>query len=197
MGRFINADAQISTVGGEIKGYNMFAYSFNNPINMDDASGNWPKWITSIVNAVVKTVKKIINYVSLPTKKEHYARNDKNPKFPEKFDEKHFEDWDDSVSANCHQFTSKNRTNKKYVSKDGKQEAIYDSSGNLVTDARDVGTYNFISPIDDKLGHAIKDVIPWILYGNTEDDSTKWWNRAGALVGIYDLGDIIPIFAEE
>ena len=52
-GRWINADNQIAGVGGEILGYNMFAYCFNNPINMSDSTGNWPSW-----NDVVQGAKK-------------------------------------------------------------------------------------------------------------------------------------------
>ena len=42
--RFVNADGQISGVGGDIVGCNMFAYCMNNPVNMSDPSGNWPGW---------------------------------------------------------------------------------------------------------------------------------------------------------
>ena len=52
--RFINADGQISGVGGDIKGYNLFAYCFNNPVNMSDPTGNWPSW--GQVFAAVATV---------------------------------------------------------------------------------------------------------------------------------------------
>ena len=41
-GRFISADGQLSGVGGELLGNNMFAYCFNNPVNLSDPSGNWP-----------------------------------------------------------------------------------------------------------------------------------------------------------
>ena len=70
IGRFISADGVISGVGGELRGYNQFAYCFNNPVNMTDASGNWPKWIKNsikwideniaspIVNAVEETLSK-------------------------------------------------------------------------------------------------------------------------------------------
>ncbi|NLK96418.1 MAG: DNRLRE domain-containing protein [Clostridiales bacterium] len=44
-GRFINADAAVGQVGN-IQGYNMFQYCFNNPVNMDDPSGQWPKLST-------------------------------------------------------------------------------------------------------------------------------------------------------
>ena len=36
IGRFISADGAISGVGGELLGYNMFAYCFNNPVNLND-----------------------------------------------------------------------------------------------------------------------------------------------------------------
>ena len=42
--RWINADGQISSVGGDIRGYNLFSYCFNNPVNMSDPNGNWPSW---------------------------------------------------------------------------------------------------------------------------------------------------------
>ena len=52
IGRFINADGEISGVGGEILGYNLFAYCQNNPVNMCDPDGNWPKWATKIAIGV-------------------------------------------------------------------------------------------------------------------------------------------------
>ena len=52
LGRFISADGQISGVGGDLLGYNQFAYCFNNPVNMSDTSGNWPKWLSGVANVV-------------------------------------------------------------------------------------------------------------------------------------------------
>ena len=71
IGRFINADNTISGINGPMLGYNQFAYSFNNPVNMDDESGNWPKWVKNtvkwvaknVVKPVVKTVKKTLSKV--------------------------------------------------------------------------------------------------------------------------------------
>ena len=54
IGRWLNADGQISGVGGDIRGYNLFAYCFNNPVNMSDPTGNWPSW--GQVFAAVATV---------------------------------------------------------------------------------------------------------------------------------------------
>ena len=45
IGRWINADAAIGQIGN-VQGTNMFAYCFNNPVNMSDPTGNWPKLST-------------------------------------------------------------------------------------------------------------------------------------------------------
>ena len=52
IGRWINADGEMTDVGGDILGYNLFAYCFNNPVNMDDPSGEWPKWLSGALNVV-------------------------------------------------------------------------------------------------------------------------------------------------
>ena len=52
IGRFISVDNQVSGVGGEVLGYNMFAYCMNNSVNMSDPTGQWPKWITGALNVV-------------------------------------------------------------------------------------------------------------------------------------------------
>ncbi len=65
-----------------------------------------------------------------------------------------------------------NRDNVKYVSPDGHKEAIYDSQGNLVTDSRDIGTYNY-SPsgtIWGSVGHFFVDILPWVVFGNDDND---------------------------
>ena len=53
IGRFISADGAIAGVGGEVLGYNMFAYCQNNPVNMEDPTGNWPKWSTILKAATI------------------------------------------------------------------------------------------------------------------------------------------------
>ena len=74
--RFINADDSISGISGHLIGYNMFAYCFNNPINMNDEDGNWPSWMKKAYNAAkrvvikaVKKVKKVVNKIRSVTKK--------------------------------------------------------------------------------------------------------------------------------
>ena len=48
---FINADA-IGGKVGTLLSHNMFAYCFNNAVNMEDPNGYWPKWATITVVAV-------------------------------------------------------------------------------------------------------------------------------------------------
>ena len=45
IGRFLNADAPKIIDGGKdhILENNLFAYCFNNPVNMTDDTGHWPK----------------------------------------------------------------------------------------------------------------------------------------------------------
>jgi RHS repeat-associated protein len=52
MERWINADRVISGTGGGVLGNNVFAYCINSPINMSDATGNWPKWLEKAVKVV-------------------------------------------------------------------------------------------------------------------------------------------------
>ena len=58
IGRWINADGVIAGVGGDVKGYNLFAYCMNNPVNMSDPSGGWPSW-----NDIKVGFKKVVNWV--------------------------------------------------------------------------------------------------------------------------------------
>lgn len=69
-GRFVNADNAIAGVGGNVKGYNLYSYCFNNPINMSGSTGNWPQnlgdlLVKVVARVIVTTVKNhIINAVN-------------------------------------------------------------------------------------------------------------------------------------
>ena len=62
--RFLNADAVISGVGRDIRGYNMFSYCMNNPVNLSDNIGNWPQWIKNVVNTVTYIAKTVVKAVA-------------------------------------------------------------------------------------------------------------------------------------
>ena len=57
IGRFINADAAIGQIGN-VQSTNVFAYCFNNPVDMVDPTGDWPKLSTifTVVAAVAVAV---------------------------------------------------------------------------------------------------------------------------------------------
>lgn len=118
-----------------------------------------------------------LGFMSMPSMEEHYNRNQHNIWFPDVYDDKYFYGWDDNVDASCHQFSSPNKSHKKYVSPDGRYEVIYDANDIRVDDPRDVGTYNFANPNTDMMGHFFKDVLPWIIWGNSPDDLTVWEER--------------------
>lgn len=63
-GRFVNADNAISAATISAKGYNLFAYCGNSPINKMDESGHWPKFIKNAVSAVKSFVKKVVAAVT-------------------------------------------------------------------------------------------------------------------------------------
>ena len=37
---------------GDLQGYNLFAYCFNNPVNLTDSEGDWPKWLKGALNVL-------------------------------------------------------------------------------------------------------------------------------------------------
>ena len=158
--------------------FNLFAYCRNNPAVFCDSNGFLP---ICFENPEYERAWEFGCWI----KEKHYGRNKYNPIFPKMFDAVYFAEWDDSVAANCHQFTAPNRDNKKYVSPDGKYEAIYSSDGKLVDDPRDVGTYNYASPNDHPIKHFVVDVLPWILIGNSPEDTTWPHDRLLAFVGVY------------
>lgn len=49
-----------------------------------------------------------------------------------------------------------------------------------MTDDVNQGTFNFASPDDNPVGHALLDVVPYILLGNTPNDPTNPIERATA-----------------
>ena len=204
IGRFINADNQIAGVGGEVLGYNLLAYGMNNPVNMKDLTGNWPRWITATVAAVAIAVGvvalatgnlvvaaaagkvAIIATATYAIQSVHYdCRKQLNDisTLPDNYDAAmQIEGADDGISAACHQFTAVGGANKKVCWLDGR-EAIYNSSGSLVTDSRDIGTYNFFVPNDGwgKALHGVFDVVPRIVFGNDDDDTTLMYQRVISL----------------
>ena len=120
----------------------------------------------------------------VPSKETHYNRNHLMPagSLPQSPEMALARGWDQGVGAACHQFTSPDRSNIKFVSPDGHSEVIFDHSGKLVTAPEDYGTYNFSDSRQDPVGHFYQDVLPGLLWGNDEADSTDMRMQLKALV---------------
>ena len=156
----------------------------NNPVNTADSRGNWPRWITGVV-AIVATVIAIAASapaagvvaatatIAYAVQSVHYDdRTEKNTGIPLTYREAMSTPGaDNSISAACHQFTAKDGSNTKVCWPNGK-EGIYDSDGNLVTNPKDIGTYNYSVPIDtwSSVKHGVLDVAPWVIFGNNDND---------------------------
>ena len=159
--RFLNADVLISKRPSPLA-HMLFTYCQNNPVKYSDPTG------------MESTDSE------LTAKERHYRRLDYYQDYPDVFDPSFFAGWDDTVPADCHQFTAVYGPNVKYVSPDGLHEVIYDALGNEVTDPRDIGTYNYVSPNEDEWRHFVEDVYPWILWGNSPEDTTTREQRIKA-----------------
>ncbi len=63
--RFMSSDNLVITVGGNVMGYNLFMYCFNNPINLTDNDGNWPQWVKKAANFVYNKIVKPVTKVEI------------------------------------------------------------------------------------------------------------------------------------
>jgi len=108
----------------------------------------------------------------------HYARNmlndvekveGKKPMDPEK--------------AALHQMgVNPRQPNLKYISENGHYEKITNYTGQVLNDnlndAKNMGTYNYFHPEDEKVKHFVFDVIPWWFFGNSPYDTTSIIKRS-------------------
>lgn len=75
---------------------------------------------------------------------------------------------------NIHQMRGETE-NKVYLSEDGR-EAVYDKNGNLVTNDYNRGSFNYAS-YDEPIDKFLLDFFPWMIWGNTQNDPTKFAER--------------------
>lgn len=125
----------------------------------------------------------IIKQAKPLTREQHYYRNKLNGDLPKTSEEAKKLGWY-PVIANAHQFTMTNTRNLKLVSPNGKMEAVY-RNGRLLTNPLDMGSYNYIPSGISYRGHFIKDVLPWIKYGNAPDDPSTEFERLNSILGHY------------
>ena len=162
LGRFLQPDP-IEYAGG----INIYAYCGNNSVNFVDPMG--------LRRYGPYHGKTWLDYL----KKYHYERNKHQAPGSKKFDKSKLkkENYDFDVPSDYHQHGVPDNSNRKVVSPDGHSEYVYDKNDDLVEDPANKGTYNYYSP-DNWFGHSLFDILPYLLWGNSEDDPTGWLDRA-------------------
>jgi RHS repeat-associated protein len=169
--------------------HNLYHYAGNNPVKYVDPDGR-----SSIFGAIAVTIAiKVI--ATMPSKEEHYNRNKhQSSETYNNVSEAVKNGYDrlglkpggvENAEAldNYHEMGqlpdnyAPPSENNKYVKKDPNNpeasfELIFDSKGELVTDSKNAGTYNFSDPggVKGKINHFIKDMLPYYIWGNNETD---------------------------
>jgi len=201
IGRFINGDSVVAEVAGSVHGFNLYAYCFNNPVNMEDSNGNWPRWLSGAVTFVAAVVMvAAVATGNLPVasaaakvtisagseyiaRTAHYNRNIfNNTNYTEKDLINQGYEKEPESSDKFHQNNQKNgERNRKYVIGDWfSSEVVYYSDGIINYTPEDEGTFNIYSGDNDFLNivvHGLFDVVPYILWGNSDEDSTNIIDR--------------------
>lgn len=113
----------------------------------------------------------------------HYLRNKLNKDLPQNDADAKEKGWRklSDKDSSMHQFHKEDGVkNSKWVSPDGHREVVFTGKGenqHITTDPRDQGTYNFFDPKKYPLGHAVFDVMPYVVLGNSVDDGTIMFDR--------------------
>lgn len=135
---------------------NLYAYVGNNPVMYVDLIGTEKVFVPT-------------------TAPEHYKRNLLNVDLPANHNDALKEGWtllNESESV-FHSFGApKWKYNTKFISSDGHREAVYHyETWNLITDPRDMWTYNYYPP-SDWINHFRYDIVPYYQFWNDYWDTT-------------------------
>lgn len=115
-------------------------------------------------------------------KQKHYSRNelqiDLLPDTVEKAIQDGWIELSEKMSALHQNFTEDGVKNSKWISPDGHKEVVFTGINKRITShVEDEGTYNFYSPKTNKIGHLMADVLPYYMWGNSPEDTTRIRDR--------------------
>ena len=83
------------------------------------------------------------------------------------------QDWTELTPEESiyHRMGEGNDGNRKFVSPNGRSEAVFDCNDDLVTDPANAGTYNFFGPrFMGGVPHGVTDVLPYYIFGTSPSD---------------------------
>lgn len=157
IGRWLTPDPM-----GFVDGPNLYAYVSNNPVNYSDPNGLF-------INPITNQVIMFFHY----NVRDHFNKG--TPTSIQQAKEESYVKLG-PIQNVYHQFGKEGAGNIKYISSNGRKEVIFDTNGNVVTDVKNTGSYNFFSP-EWGLHHFMFDVVPYFIYGNGHGDSTNMLQR--------------------
>jgi hypothetical protein len=200
-------NGELPGMGGVFNTVNLHLYHYagNNPVKYTDPDGEILIIPFMIKATAVVMAAGVYVAANMPSKEDHYNRNENNMTTDdagnkittvaqaEKAGFKRLGIGKGEANAESmdryHEMgtgTPDPKNNNKYVLGDetgsGSSELIFDGDGNLVEDSVNGGTYNMVDAGDtlaSGIGHAVKDVLPYYIYGNDETDAktTTFWDR--------------------
>jgi len=167
---------------GFYKSVNLFNYAGNSPLLLLDNLGlfDFNKFVGDSSDGIKQAMSGGIeavgligaNFESVINSKiqNHYERNSRGKNVvPVNLEAvKNDDDWVEMSPEKSlfHRLGPGAYCNRKFVSKDGRREAVYDMSGSLVYDPVNVGTYNFYPPSYPR-EHFVYDMLPYFVFGNS------------------------------
>jgi len=134
-----------------------------NPI---EAAGNFSK----VIIAVEETLKEL-HYCRLKDPSQDIKML---PQSPEEAEKRGFVKAPDK--QNRYHRNKGETGNVKYYNPVTGQEVVFDKNGKIVTTPENIGTKNY-GPDPVSRDHVIYDVLPYWIWGNSEEDTTPLWGR--------------------